>query len=106
MVYPYMTTKVKLFNRVTKIHENEFEVLPKAWELLQTALGQIGHMASLLQTYPDFKWMAEAELEEFTKTTKLKKHEIEELKSSPDKNECVHYTPIQYDSIRFSRITI
>jgi len=75
-----------LFNRVTKIHEKEFEVLPKAWELLQTALGQIGHMASPLQTYPDFKWMSESEFEEFTKTTKLKKHEIEELKSSPDKN--------------------
>ena len=68
-----------LFNRVTKIHEKEFEVLPKAWELLQTALGQIGHMASPLQTYPDFKWMSELEFEEFTKTTKLKKHEIEEL---------------------------
>lgn len=75
-----------LFNRVTKIHEKEFEVLPKAWELLQDALGQVGRMASPLQYYPDFTWMSETEFSEFLETTKLKKHEKEELISAPDKN--------------------
>ncbi len=75
-----------LFNRVTKIHEKEFEVLPKAWELLQNALGQIGRMASPLQSYPDFTWMSETEFQEFLETTKLRKHEKEGLASAPDKN--------------------
>lgn len=75
-----------LFNRVTKIHEKEFEVLPRVWELLQNALGQIGRMASPLQTYPDFTWMSQTEFQEFLETTKLRKHEKEELVSAPDKN--------------------
>ena len=75
-----------LFNRVTKIHEREFDVLPKAWEMLQDALAQVGYIASPLQSYPDFTWMSESEFQEFLSTTKLRKHEIEELKSAPDKN--------------------
>ena len=77
-----------LLNRVTKIHEKEFEVLPKAWELLQNALGQVGHMASPLQSYPDFTWMSETEFHEFLENTKLKKHEIEKLEylSPADRN--------------------
>lgn len=70
-----------LFNRVTKIHEKEFEVLPKAWEKLQDALGQVGHIASPLQSYPDFTFMSQTEFEEFLTHTKLKKHESEQLQS-------------------------
>ena len=75
-----------LFNRVTKIHEKEFDVLPMAWEKLQDALGQVGRIASPLQSYPDFKWMSETEFQEFLETTKLKKHDIENLISAPDRN--------------------
>jgi len=75
-----------LFNRITKIHEKEFDVLPKAWEKLQDALGQVGNIASPLQSYPDFKWMSETEFQEFLGTTKLRKHEKEELAAAPDKN--------------------
>jgi hypothetical protein len=75
-----------LLNRVTKIHEKEFEVLPKAWELLQNALGQVGHMASPLQSYPDFTWMSDIEIQEFLETTKLRKHEHKDLVAAPDKN--------------------
>lgn len=68
-----------LLNRVTKIHEKEFEVLPKAWEKLQDALGQVNHLASPIQYYPDFIRMSEREFREFIEYTKLKKHEVEEL---------------------------
>ena len=75
-----------LFNRVTKIHEKEFEVLPQAWGKLQDALSQVGQIASPLQSYPDFKWMSETEFQEFLETTKLRKHEKEELVAAPDRN--------------------
>jgi hypothetical protein len=77
-----------LFNRVTKIHEKEFDVLPKAWEKLQDALSQVSHMASPLQSYPDFAWMSETEFHEFLENTKLRKHEIEKLEyfSPADRN--------------------
>jgi len=76
-----------LFNRVTKIHEKEFDVLPLAWEKLQIALRQVRQLASPVQYYPDFSFMSETELDEFIETTKLRKHEIEKLRIAPDKNE-------------------
>ena len=75
-----------LFNRVTKIHEKEFEVLPKAWEKLQDALGQVGSIASPLQSYPDFKFMSQTEFEEFLSNTKLRKHEVEQLQALETSN--------------------
>jgi hypothetical protein len=37
-----------LFNRITKIHEKEIEVLPNAWQKLQNAHG---HLARLIQPF-------------------------------------------------------
>lgn len=75
-----------LFNRVTKIHEKEFEVLPLAWEKLQIALEQVRQLVSPEQYYPVFDFMSETEFNEFIETTKLRKHEVEKLKIAPDKN--------------------
>ncbi len=72
-----------LFNRVTKIHEKEFDVLPKAWAKLQDVLAQVGNIASPLQAYPDFTAMSETEFHEFIEDTKLRKHEVESLEYLP-----------------------
>jgi hypothetical protein len=74
-----------LFNRVTKIHEKEFEVLPEAWSKIQDALGHISSLVAMLKTWPDLDRMNEIELEEFIDQSKLRKSEKEKLRSSPKK---------------------
>ena len=74
-----------LFNRVTKIHEKEFEVLPEAWSKMQDALGRISSLVAMLKTWPDLDRMNEIELEEFIDQSKLRKSEKEKLRSSPKK---------------------
>lgn len=46
-----------LFNRITKIHEKEFEVLPLAWANLQKTVGKVAELTSFFKTYPDFRNM-------------------------------------------------
>lgn len=75
-----------LFNRVTKIHEKEFEILPLAWKKLQNAMGKVGKMASPIQHYPDLKFMSATEFKEFLETCKLREHDKEKLVSVVDKN--------------------
>ena len=43
-----------LFSRISKIHEKEFEVLPKAWQLLHKANGAVLHVAQAMKKFPDF----------------------------------------------------
>jgi len=74
-----------LFNRVTKIHEKEFEVLPEAWYKMQDALGRISHFTSLFQQYPDLNQMSQTALEEFLEKSRLHKFEKQELLQARDK---------------------
>jgi len=53
-----------LFNRVTNIHEKEFEVLPAAWNKLQNAAGWFAKFTSPYQEYPDLNSMTENQIEE------------------------------------------
>jgi hypothetical protein len=74
------------FNRLTKIHEKEFEVLPQAWYKLQDALGRISGVTSLLQQYPDLDRMGATQLAEFIQQSDLFDFEKEELRKTNDKN--------------------
>lgn len=69
----------KIFNRVVKIHEKEFEVLPTAWEKLQLAHGLVSQMTSPLQSYPDIDKMSEDELKSFLENSKLYDFQKKEL---------------------------
>lgn len=75
-----------LFNRVTKIHEKEFEVLPEAWIKLQDALGLISKITNLFQQYPDLHKLHEEELIEYLTKTKLTEFQKKKLLSESDKN--------------------
>jgi hypothetical protein len=68
-----------LFQRVTKIHDKEFELLPKGWELLQDGLGRVGTVCEMLKEYPDFRLMSDDALQEFLNRSKLNKHQKREL---------------------------
>lgn len=76
-----------LFNRITKIHEKEIEVLPTAWEKLQDALGYVGGFTSPLKRYPEFDRMTEQEIDEFLRGSKLSDAHKQELLEAPDKTQ-------------------
>src|SRR3972149_1829907 len=75
----------KLFNRISKIHEKEFEVLPLAWQKLQTSHGLVSQMTSSLQSYPNLDKMNSQELNEFLKKSKLFDFQKNELLNEPEK---------------------
>jgi hypothetical protein len=55
-----------LSSRISKIHEKEFEVLPKAWLMLHELYGSVALALDLtFKTYPDFSKLSEKEFEEF-----------------------------------------
>lgn len=75
----------KRFDRVTKIHEKEFEVLPEAWRLLQNAYGKLISVASPLQSWPNLNRYSEEELEAFLDNSGLHDFQKEELREADDK---------------------
>lgn len=60
-----------LFNRITKIQDKEFDVLPTAWQKLQEALGYVARLTSPMQFYPDFGIMPDIEFDEWLAKSKL-----------------------------------
>ncbi len=74
-----------LFNRVTKIHEKEFEVLPESWSKLHDAKSIISNLVSPLQSYPDFNKMTEEEIRSSLKNTLLEEFQVEKLIQHEDK---------------------
>lgn len=61
-----------LFSRVSKIHEKEFEVLPKAWLMLNELHGTVMLALDLtIKYYPDFKQMPDDLFEGFLGTCRL-----------------------------------
>jgi hypothetical protein len=77
-----------LFSRITKIDEKEFEVLPRAWQLLQEANGAMFNVVKALKRVPDFSRMSGPQFEEFLKTCRLADFKKNELKDAKDKERC------------------
>ncbi len=76
----------KLFDRTTKLHQREFDVLPKAWSLLVTSYNAVLGITSPLQIYPDIDRMSAPQLDEFLSNSPLEGWRKEELKNAGDKN--------------------
>lgn len=73
------------FNRITKIHEKEIEVLPKAWELLQDALAKITYFTSPMRQYQDLDRLTDEQLEAFLERTTFADWEKNELRKKSNK---------------------
>ena len=73
------------FNRITKIHEKEFEVLPEAWHKLLDAYSHLASITLPLQQWPDLNHYTAAELESFLNTCELPDFQKEELRKAGDK---------------------
>ena len=76
-----------LFNRITKIHDKEIEVLPNAWQKLQEALAEIQSLTAPLQSYPNLDFYSPAQLEEFLSGSKLRESHREEIRDAKKKTE-------------------
>ncbi len=77
-----------LFNRVLKIHEKEYEVLPAAWTKLHDAQDYIASLVSPLQNYPDFNRLREIEIRSILKDYEWEDYQIADLISADDKINC------------------
>lgn len=64
-----------LFSRVSKIHEKEFEILPKTWLLLHDAYGKAHHAIAALREYPDLDRLATQQLEKALKNCRVSDHD-------------------------------
>ena len=76
----------KRLDRTIKLHQREFEVLPRAWSLLAESYNSVRSLTSAFQSYPDVDRMTHAHLEEFPSESPLKNWQKDELKSADDKN--------------------
>jgi hypothetical protein len=52
-----------LFNKITKIHEKEFKILPEAWYKLQNVMGKTSVVSAIFKEYPDVNLIDENDLE-------------------------------------------
>ena len=86
-----------LFNRVTKIHEKEFEVLPEAWLKMQDALGRVSAFVSVMKYWPPLDKMKDRALEEFLATSRLLDHQKDELRESSQKLDYYQKTIFWHD---------
>jgi hypothetical protein len=75
-----------LFSRISKIHEKEFEVLPKAWQLLHEANGSAFQVVRALKHFPDFDRMPERHFEEFLAGCGLPDFKKNELRTANDRS--------------------
>jgi hypothetical protein len=74
-----------MFDRATKLHQREFEVVPTAWALLVECKNHISAMITALQQYPNLDRMTVAQLDEFLEDSFLAKWQRDEIKDTDKK---------------------
>jgi hypothetical protein len=76
-----------LFDRTTKLHQREFEVVPAAWALLVESKNQVSAFITAYQQYPDVDRMTGPQLDEFLEDSFLTKWQRDEIKAATKKTE-------------------
>jgi len=74
-----------LFNRISKIHEKEFEVLPTMWLKLVEAMGKVSQLTDPSQQYPELNKMSKAEIEELLSEINLYDSQKDKIRNAKDK---------------------
>jgi hypothetical protein len=74
-----------LSSRISRIHEKEFEVLPKAWFLLHQASGSAFQAVLAFNQYPSFANMPEELFEEFVAKSRLTDYQKQMLRQTKDR---------------------
>jgi hypothetical protein len=82
----------RLSSRISKIHEKEFEVLPKAWLMLHDTYGSVLIALGLtFKACPNFQGFTEAQFEEFLTVrpaSRLSNHQKDALRKASDRQKC------------------
>jgi len=74
------------FDRATKLHQREFEVLPLVWDEVHEAFWSTAALVSSFQSYPDLNRMKEQQLLAFLEKCELEPWQKDELRTSSDPN--------------------
>jgi hypothetical protein len=75
-----------LSSRISRIHEKEFEVLPKAWFLLHDASGSAFQAVLAMKRFPDFAKLPQDSFEEFVATrNRFSEHQKRAFRLSKDR---------------------
>jgi hypothetical protein len=75
----------KSFDRATKLHQREFEVLPMVWDEVHEAFWTAASFVSPLQIHPDLNRMQYKELQSFLEKCELEDWQREAIHLAPDK---------------------
>ncbi len=76
-----------LYNRVSKIHEKEFEVLPLAWEKLSETRNEFIALANPIQIFPNsLDLMSIDDFEEFLTHSELDEQQKKRLRGSQERS--------------------
>ena len=86
-----------LFNRITKIHEREVEVLPVLWQRLQDALGHIAAMTSPFTSSVDLDRLTADKLEEFLAASRLTEVDRQTVRHAEKKQNTYREIGFWYD---------
>jgi hypothetical protein len=79
----------KLFDRSTKFHQKEFDILPTAWAMLEDARAHVGGLIASLQEYPDLSDMDTDKIRNLLSRNEFEAIEIEEIVSSKSPTEAL-----------------
>jgi hypothetical protein len=87
----------RTFSRVSKVHEQEYKVLPQAWFHLQKAFGTSFRTINGIAQAIRFREMTEAELGEFLATQPFSATQKKQIKdgTTPDDRENIYYGVVQ-----------
>jgi hypothetical protein len=75
----------KSFDRATKLHQREFDLLPDIWDKVNEAYWSTAALVSPLQTYPDVDRMQPKQFEEFLEKCDLLDWQKSELRGASNK---------------------
>jgi hypothetical protein len=73
-------------DRAVKLHQREFETVPKAWSTLVAAFNSVKGFTAPFQSYADVSRMNDEELNEFLDGTDLPKTQKNDILASGDRN--------------------
>ena len=80
-----------VYSRVSKIHEREFKVLPKAWLLLHETFGAAMNSVARLKQIPDFRSMDDDLFEGFLRESRLYENQKKRMRELSDTTERLNY---------------
>jgi len=76
-----------MLDRVTKLHQHEFEILPEAWCLLATTMGSASHVLAALQSFPDAGAHNDVELEVLLASSDFLEHDKQAVRDAQSRSD-------------------